>query len=83
MQSSFTPVGFSMDAGAIDAVGGDTGRAGVAGSKPDDARANDLGPEGGGRGLVGFPAELRRHGLSTCEAAGDLMSGSFSGTQRT
>lgn len=82
MQSSFTSVGFSMDAGATCAVDGDTGRAGVAGSKLDDD-ANGLVPEDGDQDLVGFPAEPERHGLLTCEAAADQLSGSSSGIPRT
>lgn len=84
MQSSLALLEFNMDAGAADVVGGDKGRAGEVESEPDDARgANDSGPEGDDQYSVVFPAELERRGLSTCEAAGDRLSGSSSGTQRT
>lgn len=84
MQSSLALLEFNMDAGAVDVVGGDRGRAGEVGSKPDDARgANDSGPEGDDQYSVVFPEELEPRGLLTCEAAGDRLTGSFSGTQRT
>lgn len=73
-----------MDAGAIDVVGGDTGRAGVVESKPGDADGvNGSGPEGDDRDSAVFPAEPERHDLSTCEAAGDRLSESSFDSQRT